>query len=101
MNDLIKYLLSEADFNRSCIDGRLGGDFIPSEDYILRRTKCAELFEGWASQVANFENRITLMKLVLGDCEGLLEAATKTDLDQEGAVTEQLEFVRKALNYET
>jgi len=95
MNDLIKYLLSEADFNRSWTDGRRG-DFVPTEDYISRRIQCAELFEQWAKAVGNFENKITAMKLVLCDCEGLLEAATKTELDQDGMVTEQLEFVRKA-----
>ena len=96
MNDLIKYLLSEADFNRSWTDGRRG-DFVPTEDYISRRKECAEKFEEWANTVAILENKVTALKLILADCGGLLETAAQTDLDECGAVTEQLEFVKKGL----
>lgn len=51
LSDLEKYLLDEADYNRSWADGRRGGDRDFSDVYKARRIELAEQRERWAAQL--------------------------------------------------
>ena len=50
-NEAASYLMEEADFNRSWIDGRRGADRPKTVEYTTRRIVLAEQRETWATAI--------------------------------------------------